>query len=653
MKKYLLTIFAFASAFAFTACSSEDVAANGGTTEGENLGTSYISIALNTPTETGTITRAQNDIFDDGLAAEFRVRDAVLVLFEKAGSSEAEYKFFGAYDIPVNPALYDPKDDQITSRGVSALKIANLKSNLYALVVANPNGILKVNNGALVFNGNGTDVTVDNTKTFADFTGEYATVLSSTNNMLNNNGMSQDGLLITMCNTPYVKGTKGGSQAATGEMLTLAKIDETKLFSTEAEAKNATDPTAEIFLERAVAKVTLSAAGGQLAGDDIPQDAAHAFTVEGWLLDNTNASTYLVRNVDGATSRFDYFNVGNIPANNKYRFVGYLPFSYDNSAQAAPGTDGMFRYYWAKDPNYDKAGTFNTVQYEEGKSGDVTFLEINATRPQYCFENTFDVAHQIWSETTRVLIKAKFNGGKTFFTINHDDKTLYSAEDLQKFLAGKVIYYMNEMIGADRLALVSGVTINADNWDQYFTISLTEDFNEATQVVTPVAKLTQKGTESIQGYNAGEGTAAQTKARATMAEVFADVRAANTNIQRFNNGICYYQARIKHFGDDLTPWNSTEVSAGGAIAPVSGNTSTIYPGSFPTNERNYLGRYGVVRNNWYDLQVNTVKRIGSPIIPTITPNTPDGNTPDDELDSYLSLRINIMSWAKRTQNIEF
>lgn len=647
MKKVLLSVFAFASAFAFTACTSENVANGGGSDVNENIGESYISIAINTPTESSMGSRAENDNFDDGLAAEYRVREAILVLFQKgAATTEADYKYVGAYDIPVNPQLYNPVNDQITSRGVSALKVANLSSDIYALVVANPNGVLKINEGKLTFNGATAATEIGTSKTFADFNGEFTKVLSSTNNLLGNDGQSQDGLLITMCNTPYVDGTQGGLQAATGNMLTLSKIDATKLFSTEVEALNSTTPTAEIFLERAVAKVTLSAAeNGSMAGTS---DEAHKFTVMGWLLDNTNASSYLVRNVEGAEGLFGYHSAGTTSTNSKYRFVGYRPFAYD-AASPAPGTDKMYRYYWAKDPNYNAAGTFNTIQFVEGQSNAVKFLPIDKTRPQYCFENTFDIQHQIWSETTRVIIRAQFNGGETFYTINQDDSKLYSEANLRKYLAGRVIHYMNEMVAADRMEITAGEEINETNWTTYFDITF--GVNEATQIITPTAALTAAGQARIKGYNAGEGTPEQTAARAAMNEVFADCRAENTNIQRYSDGICYYQARIKHFGDDVTPWNTWEATAG-VTAPKSGDTSTIYPNNDGANgAKNYLGRYGMVRNNWYDLNVTAIKRIGSPVIPSISGT--DGGTPDDELDSYISLRINIMSWAKRTQNIEF
>lgn len=648
MKKYILSIFAFASAFAFTACTSDDVV-NGGSEEIKELGTNWLSIALNTPTESGVGSRAENDEFDDGMAAEYRVRQAVLVLFQKTADTQTEgqYRYFGAYNIPVNPQLYTPVNDQITSRAVSAVKIANLQSNIYALVVANPNGVLEIKGDGLHLNADGVNSPIiTSEKTFADFTGEFAKVTSSHNNLLGNNGQSQEGLSITMCNTPYVNGTAGGTQAATGKMLTLTKIDETKLFATEEAAINSTVPTAEIFLERAVAKVTLSASKTptSMSGTD---DAAHKYTIQGWLLDNTNAHSYLVRNVEGAEGMFGYFNQGTTSTNSKYRFVGYRPFSYQ-AADPAVGTGSMYRYYWAKDPNYSAAGQFNTVQFEDGNSNSVQFLPIDDTKPQYCFENTFDIQHQIWSETTRVLIRAQFNNGATFYTINKDDSKIYgSKEALENYLAGRAIHYMKEMVNADRIVVTQD--INAENWRTYFKIEFSVD--AATQVVTAIATLTTAGEGIVNDYNKGDGTAEQTAVRTAINEIFSDVRAENQNIQRYVDGICYYQARIKHFGDDVTPWNTWEAAAG-VTAPSSGSTSTIYPGTEGADMKNYLGRYGLVRNNWYALNVSAVKHIGSPVIPSITPGG-DGDTPDDELDSYISIRINIMSWAKRVQNIEF
>lgn len=71
---------------------------------------------------------------------------------------------------------------------------------------------------------------------------------------------------------------------------------------------------------------------------------------------------------------------------------------------------------------------------------------------------------------------------------------------------------------------------------------------------------------------------------------------------------------------------------------------SVYPdGISKKAEENWLGRYGVLRNNWYDIEVTGVKGLGSATIPELT------GTTDDELESYIAVRINVLSWAKRTQ----
>lgn len=71
-------------------------------------------------------------------------------------------------------------------------------------------------------------------------------------------------------------------------------------------------------------------------------------------------------------------------------------------------------------------------------------------------------------------------------------------------------------------------------------------------------------------------------------------------VATYENGISYYPVRIKHFGDDLTPWKKTE-------APEP----TVSGGAYPTANQaaNYLGRYGVLRNNWYNIDVTGIKNL--------------------------------------------
>ena len=60
-----------------------------------------------------------------------------------------------------------------------------------------------------------------------------------------------------------------------------------------------------------------------------------------------------------------------------------------------------------------------------------------------------------------------------------------------------------------------------------------------------------------------------------------------------------------------------------------------------------MGRYGVLRNNWYKLTVNSVAAPGSPIVPEIP------NENDDEESYYLQTTVQIMDWAVRGQKLDF
>lgn len=106
----------------------------------------------------------------------------------------------------------------------------------------------------------------------------------------------------------------------------------------------------------------------------------------------------------------------------------------------------------------------------------------------------------------------------------------------------------------------------------------------------------------------------------------------NKKISTYYEGVSYYIARIKHFGDALTPWNSGDPTYGtGEVA-----------------KKKYLGRYGMVRNNWYELQVNSISNPGSPDVPEVNPDTPD-----DEGDKYyINCSVRILSWAKRVHGID-
>ncbi len=59
----------------------------------------------------------------------------------------------------------------------------------------------------------------------------------------------------------------------------------------------------------------------------------------------------------------------------------------------------------------------------------------------------------------------------------------------------------------------------------------------------------------------------------------------------------------------------------------------------------------MVRNNWYDVNITAFNKLGSPVDPTGNVSNP--STPDDNVEAYISVKIAVLSWAKRLQNWSF
>lgn len=587
-------LFGLAVIAAMTAsCSSNEDLGNAGPGTGTNeAGVGYVAFNINLPTQSGSSSRAgsANDQFDAGTPNEYDVKDATLLIFE--GISESSAQFKGAYTLNTAPWKDNGKTDNITTTSATIVKQidtpASSSDHCYALVVLNKNDVFTVDE---------TDKTITLKGATATFSGTYkdfAESLSEEN--LTNNGFY-------MANAPLASVAGGATNPAGAEINTLATLDG-KIKEKESEAKSA---PAQIYVERGVAKVTMqntSTTPATVAGSTKADGTSTVdFKITSWVLDNTNKKTYLVRSTDG----FDDWtslasNSTSLLAANKYRFVG-------STAVAA----NLYRTYFAKDANFDQTG--NSAAITAGDlvtSTNPTFVDkFGNDNPQYCFENTFDAACQIDRYTTRVLIKAKLNSGETFYVFNGDQNTIYPIDKVKSEIKKYFLTEYESWIKAN-VTIASGSVgegnLDVDITDKAGDVALNSITftNGATTTATLPTDYQQKVMDRV-------GT-----------------------IKEYRNGESYYFVRIKHFGDDMTPWNKDETTKPSA--------SSIYPDAHQAG--NYLGRYGVLRNNWYDIAVEGVKGLGSAVVPKVTPNT------DDELKSYIAVKINVLSWAKRSQSVE-
>ena len=610
MKKLKLFTFALA-ALAMAACSSDEVTAPADSNTGFGAdGTGYLKLSINLPTQSaGAGTRAANDQTDDGDATEYAVNNATLLLFKGADQNDATFQ--AAYDMTLN-WNQGLDDDQITSQGTKVQKINSITTaggeKIYALVVLNRNSVFTVDNAANTIKF-GEDVF---SGSFKDFT--VKTVASAS--ALTGNGYFMTNAVMT---------DKPGSAAISGQTTTILADVSGKIYQTELLAQK--NPAADIFVERAVAKVQLTQS--ITSSNLIVGSNTLTYTISGWALANQNTSSYIVRNwnqsAEGITPSGDAWYAlmsdgdGLSPTSgeltsNPYRFAGYTMAQEesDNPATVA------YRTYFGIDPNYKIDATFTDAP---ANASGMIFDD----NTKYCLENTFDVAHQNVKNTTCAIIKAKFTlpaewGGTDFYTVNDIRTTIYKKSEAENAIlkqAGDL--YNNAILATAKgdAVFVGATEINVVPKAVTYTV----DANTKNLTLT---KVTFTATE--------KGGDATTKDYDLTAEQLEAVQNAIT-VTQYTNAEAYYTVLIKHFGDELTPWNRDN------------KTTAAYP-NLQAN-KNWLGRYGVLRNNWYVIEVNGVKAIGSATVPNVNTDT----TPDDEVENYISVKINLLSWAKRKQSV--
>ena len=115
--------------------------------------------------------------------------------------------------------------------------------------------------------------------------------------------------------------------------------------------------------------------------------------------------------------------------------------------------------------------------------------------------------------------------------------------------------------------------------------------------------------------------------------------AALGDVYYFKGGICYYPAYIRHF---LASEHKTETQ--GFATEETWKTNFASTGAYADYD---LGRYGIVRNNWYKLTLKSLSAPGSPVVPT-----PDPDTLDDLTKLYVDCDVQILAWNVRNHDID-
>lgn len=546
-------------ATALVACSSNDDLASNGKDNVGKTGEAYASFTINLPTTSGTRVAGDPEL-NPGTAAEYEVKNGTILIFDKDGLYVTSAQL-GTMN-PWTPV----KTDGVTTAAITTVKLSGVKvgGDYQALVLLN------------------NDVDATTSKVTLPTTGTpYATWSAKASNVNAEKYASTDGIF--MANAPKYTGT-------TTEPTTLVPIANVCASREEAQAKVATT----VYVERGLAKVTMqnftadgyTVAEGTYKGDKVE--------IKNWQLDVINKSTFPVHQTGDLSTGF--------------AAIWSTPRFYDG------GNQSFKRVYWGVDPNYSGATLQNLTACKKaftmigkndikGKTGN--------DHPQYCLENTFDLANMMQGQTTRVVFKAVYTPSalvdatdKTFYKIGNNT-AIWTKDNLEKQIHTVAVTAM-------------GIT-NADEQAKYVVKLDATDNNisgEAGQHLIKAENITYSG------------EAASSKVTPDVVNKINEKLglSADAGIATYLDGVTYYIARIKHF-NELTPWTAGK--------------------PYGTDNDKYLGRYGVLRNNWYDLSVTSISGLGYPDVPEVKPTVPD-----DENEQYINVEVKILDWAKRSQQIK-
>ena len=242
------------------------------------------------------------------------------------------------------------------------------------------------------------------------------------------------------------------------------------------------------------------------------------------------------------------------------------------------------------DPNYSQTSIDEVYCKANFEQRSATVFRAPSTATFYCPENTMEASAQLNGQTTGVVYKVKYAPVDGYYTELAKD-------------------------GTDNYSQMFAKVLNLADKDEAITDKI---FTEATTADKP------NGT--FYSYN---GYVFKTKAGARLYKAIAtantgdDAKAVNAafkanenddDIQTYKEGYCYYTAWIKH-------------NPGGTTMQQD--------------------KYGVVRNFWYELKVNNIKKLGYS-----KPTYKDPKDPDDKAEASIQVQVMIKKWRLVKQNVD-
>ncbi|MCZ2501247.1 Mfa1 family fimbria major subunit [Bacteroides fragilis] len=376
----------------------------------------------------------------------------------------------------------------------------------------------------------------------------------------------------------------------------------------------ATDPiTVTIAVERVVAKVM------------VQEKEDKSLDILGWGLNVTNKTFYPVKNFGGSQFLDELTSTG------KYR--DWIPYK-----QATWNVLADMRSHWAVDPNYSQDQATKDDDFNKFSFSDPSSAETGEAL--YCFENTTVETMQQRNATTSAVIVAQFypkdfkETDKEHSWIKWNDLAYSGANTYAAFVEAVVkeadgdkqtitMYYKEDKDGDTEVGGKHYSSLSKDDFICIYTTDENKSIKFGDEIIGyEDAQLEVRLKEDINPYQI-EGDAVTDASDAVKTAI---TKALTDNPPTvYYKGYCYYVVPIRHFAKD-------EVAdyTGGEYQP------------------HHLGRYGIVRNNYYQITINDITQPGEPITdPTVDPSTDK----DDETNYWINVSIKVLSWKVRTQDV--
>ena len=579
----------------------------------------YVNVVLHLPSVSGKTRLTES--FNDGLASEYIVTNGTLVLFDDAKNIIVAQSYT---DTELGFSLNGTATDNITSSSTKIMIPGNAKTPKYILALLNING--EMSSRITAVTASTPSITkYDDLKTVIDET----SAISIKGHFMSNSSFDN-----TNAASVYKEGTSGLQE--------LQMIDPKLIALSQTAVLSA---VTNVYVERASVKVDLAFGLGNQGNNtnstypssvtalpfNITFSTGDVLTITGWTLTVTNNSYYPIKNLMPTTGTTwsdwlktdDYFMGNDINGSSNYRS------------------------YWAADPDYATGPTSTTSitgYYDNFTYATLPQADNNIANPLYCLENTFTAARQEQNQTTSVLIAGKF--AVSGAAIGDDDVYTMSGS----IFSGT--QFIEELVKKlDMLGYKAGT--NALSTNNFELVPTDYIYKHLVKYVSTASDNLVNGSGTIIDL----GVTGYDEAVNNIEEMDKILNSFGTrSVAYYKGGLCYYTIPIRHFDNNEVPLYDSSTADGYAI-PSTGKIGGV-------NKEHQEGRYGVVRNHWYSVNVSSIKSIGRPAPPTDEPINPDPSfpdpldpvpgtpTPDDVENRFIEAQIHVLPWARRSQDAD-